>query len=60
MDISGKQRSGSRRKSGVRAQKSKAHVGINEVSLGQALFLKNAKSLLGKAKQCQASLDGYL
>jgi hypothetical protein len=61
MEISGKRSSGSRRKSGVRAHKSKTHVGasINGVSLGQPLFLKSAKSLLKKAKY-QELLGGYL
>jgi hypothetical protein len=50
--ISGKQMSGSKRKCEVRAQKSKAHVdtSINGVFPGWALFLKSAKSSLGKAK----------
>jgi hypothetical protein len=50
--ISGKQRSGSRQKCEVRAQKSKAHVdmSINGVFPGRALFLKCAKSSLGKTK----------
>jgi hypothetical protein len=51
-EISGKQRSGSRRKCEVGAQKSKAHVdmSINVVFSGWAPFLKGAKSSLGKAK----------
>jgi hypothetical protein len=51
-EISGKQKSGSRRKCEVRAQKSKAHIGmsINEVFPGWAPFLKRAKSSLGKAR----------
>jgi hypothetical protein len=50
--ISGKQRSGSRRKCEVRAQKSKAHVdmSINGVFPGWAPFLKSVKSSLRKAK----------
>jgi hypothetical protein len=50
--ISGKQRSGSKRKCEVRAHKSKAHVdkSINGVFPGWAPFLKSAKSSLGKAK----------
>jgi hypothetical protein len=51
-EISGKQRSGLRRKCEVRAQKSKVHIdtSINGVFSGRALFLKNAKSSLGKMK----------
>jgi hypothetical protein len=51
-EILGKQRSGSRRKSEVRAQNSKAHVSmnINGVFLGWAPFLKSAKSSLGKTR----------
>jgi hypothetical protein len=51
-EISGKQKSGSRQKCEVRAQKPKAHVdmSINEVFPGCAPFLKSAKSSLGKAK----------
>jgi hypothetical protein len=50
--ISGKQKSGSRRKCEVRAQKSKAHVGmsINRAFLGWEPFMKRAKSSLGKAR----------
>ena len=50
--ISGKQKSGSRRKCEVRAQKSKMHIGmsINGVFPGWAPFLKSAKSSLGKAR----------
>jgi hypothetical protein len=50
--ISGKQKSGSRRKCEVRAQKSKMHIGmsINGAFLGWELFLKRAKSSLGKAR----------
>jgi hypothetical protein len=45
-EISGKQKSGSRQKCEVRAQKSKAHIdmSINGVFLGWASFLKSAKS----------------
>jgi hypothetical protein len=48
--ISGKQRSGSKRKCEVRAQKSKAHVNtsINGVFPGQALFLKVPSHHSGK------------
>jgi hypothetical protein len=51
-EISGKKKSGSRRKCEVRAQKSKAHVdiSINGVFLGWAPFLKSAKSTLGKMR----------
>jgi hypothetical protein len=50
--ISGKQRSGSRWKCEVRAQKSKVHVdtSINGVFPGWTPFLKSSKSSLGKAK----------
>jgi hypothetical protein len=50
--ISGKQKSGSRRKCEVRDQKSKGHVGmsINGAFPGWAPFLKRAKSSLGKAR----------
>jgi hypothetical protein len=50
--ISGKQKSGSRRKCEVMAQKSKAHVdmSINGVFSGWAPFLKSAKSSLGKTR----------
>jgi hypothetical protein len=48
--ISGKQRSGSKRKCEIRAQKSKAHVNtsINGVFSGQALFLKVPSHHSGK------------
>jgi hypothetical protein len=50
--ISGKQRSGSKQKCEVRAQKLKAHVdtSINGAFPGQAVFLKSVKSSLGKMK----------
>jgi hypothetical protein len=50
--ISGKQKSGSRQKYEVGAQKPKAHVdmSINGVFPGWAPFLKSAKSSLGKAR----------
>jgi hypothetical protein len=50
--ISGKQKSGSRRKCEVRAQKSKVHVdmSINGVFPGWAPFLKSAKSTLEKMR----------
>jgi hypothetical protein len=50
--ILGKQKSGSRQKYEVRAQKSRVHIdmGINRVFPGRVPFLKSAKSSLEKAR----------